>query len=282
MFLVVHTDLDATLLDHDTYSWEPAQEALSLLREKSIPLILNSSKTLAEMKVISAELDLTYPLVCENGSFIAFPNGGYFSQRTIENHFTNIEKGAGYTLCHLGISRTQFLAKIHQLRENNPLYEFEGYADWDSETISKYTGLPSEMAERSSARNGTEPIHWHGTDEDFQQFKQELTSHELKAVSGGRFTHISGLSDKATGLDELKRLYQATQSNKKIMTIALGDSPNDLGMLNAADIAIVIPNHTTLSPHAPDVIHAKSKGPKGWNESMMEVLHALLNQMESM
>lgn len=276
MLLVVHTDLDATLLDHDTYSWKPAEEALSLLKEKNIPLILNSSKTLAEMKVISAELGLTtHPLVCENGSFIAFPNGGYFTQSTIENHFTNIEKGDGYALCHLGISRNQFLDEIHLLRENNSDYKFEGYADWDTETVSNHTGLPRSMAKRSQVRNGTEPVHWHGTDEAFQQFVQELASHKLKAVSGGRFTHISGLSDKATGLNELRRLYQATHKLKKMTTLALGDSSNDLGMLNAADIAIVIPNHTPLSPLAPRVIHAKEQGPKGWNESMMAVLHTL-------
>ena len=45
---LVFTDLDGTLLD-ESYSWDLAQPAIDLLRSASIPIILNSSKTVAEM-----------------------------------------------------------------------------------------------------------------------------------------------------------------------------------------------------------------------------------------
>ena len=41
----IFSDLDGTLLDHDTYGYEPARPALALLGRKNIPLILCSSKT---------------------------------------------------------------------------------------------------------------------------------------------------------------------------------------------------------------------------------------------
>ncbi|MGA0327631.1 MAG: hypothetical protein ACO3OK_11595, partial [Limisphaerales bacterium] len=41
---VVVTDLDGSLLDHHTYSFEAALPALSVLKEEGIPLILNTSK----------------------------------------------------------------------------------------------------------------------------------------------------------------------------------------------------------------------------------------------
>ncbi len=48
--LVIFTDLDGTLLDRDTYSFEPALPALRLIRQKDIPLVLSSSKTRAEIE----------------------------------------------------------------------------------------------------------------------------------------------------------------------------------------------------------------------------------------
>ena len=70
-FLVV-TDLDASLLDH-SYSWYEAKPALVRLRDLGLPLVLNSSKTVAEMKDLAMELGLDSPLVVENGGVLAIP-----------------------------------------------------------------------------------------------------------------------------------------------------------------------------------------------------------------
>jgi predicted mannosyl-3-phosphoglycerate phosphatase (HAD superfamily) len=46
--IVIFTDLDGTLLDDSSYSFEPAHEALAEVRIRKIPLILCTSKTRAE------------------------------------------------------------------------------------------------------------------------------------------------------------------------------------------------------------------------------------------
>jgi mannosyl-3-phosphoglycerate phosphatase len=79
--LVIFTDLDGTLLDRNTYSFEPALPALHLIRQKDIPLILTSSKTRAEIEFCQAQLQINifhfrkwrscvYP---EGLFFISFP-----------------------------------------------------------------------------------------------------------------------------------------------------------------------------------------------------------------
>ena len=47
--LIIFSDLDGTLLDHDDYRWQAADPALARLRAANIPLVLNSSKTVPEI-----------------------------------------------------------------------------------------------------------------------------------------------------------------------------------------------------------------------------------------
>ena len=56
----VVSDIDGTLMDH-SYDLTPAKETIKLLQELSIPVILCTSKTDAEVKVIRKELNLTDP-----------------------------------------------------------------------------------------------------------------------------------------------------------------------------------------------------------------------------
>ena len=69
--MIIFTDLDATLIDHDTYEFEEARETLDVLRRRSIPVILCSSKTRAEIEVYRERMNLEAPFVVENG-------GGHF------------------------------------------------------------------------------------------------------------------------------------------------------------------------------------------------------------
>ena len=76
--LIIFTDMDGSLLDHDTYSHQPADELLAWLRNNQIPVIPCTSKTRAEMLVLREELANTHPFVVENGAAIYMPRA-YFS-----------------------------------------------------------------------------------------------------------------------------------------------------------------------------------------------------------
>ena len=71
---IIFSDLDGTLLDHKTYTFEPASEALSVLKSRKIPLILSSSKTKAEIERIQSKLALKDPFIFENGSGVFYNN----------------------------------------------------------------------------------------------------------------------------------------------------------------------------------------------------------------
>ena len=65
----VVSDVDGTLMDH-SYDLTPAKKTIKLLQELSIPVILCTSKTAAEVKVIRKQLNLTDPYIVENGAAI--------------------------------------------------------------------------------------------------------------------------------------------------------------------------------------------------------------------
>ena len=72
-FPIIFTDLDGTLLDHHTYRFDAAVEALTELKFRSIPVILNTSKTAEESITLSIELDICHPVIVENGGAIVLP-----------------------------------------------------------------------------------------------------------------------------------------------------------------------------------------------------------------
>jgi mannosyl-3-phosphoglycerate phosphatase len=74
---IIFTDLDGTLLDYSTYSFEKALPALQLLKEKDIPLIICSSKTKKEIEYYRKKLDNHHSFISENGGGIFIPKG-YF------------------------------------------------------------------------------------------------------------------------------------------------------------------------------------------------------------
>jgi mannosyl-3-phosphoglycerate phosphatase len=251
--MVVFTDLDATLLDHETYSYAAANRALTWLKEQGIPLVLCSSKTLAEMQVLHGELGLSAPVVTENGAAVALPPSG-------PNDTWNIQATGAQ---HAGV-----LAVIRNLRQEYG-YDFAGFSDWDVEGVVKHTGLPAERAALARQRNGTEPILWHDSEERFGAFEQAVEAAGLRIVAGGRFFHVMGRFDKADGMRQVLAGLKH-EPHKNPLVVALGDSPNDAAMLNAADIAVVIqsPRAQQIQPTAAQVIRTTGEGSVGWQEAM--------------
>ena len=73
--IMVFTDLDGSMLDHETYSFDQALPALKALAKNEIPVSVVSSKTLAEIIPLVSQLKLTGPIIAENGAVIAFRDG---------------------------------------------------------------------------------------------------------------------------------------------------------------------------------------------------------------
>lgn len=255
--LLFITDLDATLLTHD-YSWSDALPALSRIRRYEIPLVLNSSKTISELENLANELNLNSPIIAENGGLLA-----------LKNHTSG-----GFDVEITGTARTEILQVAHALRQQKG-YQFEGFADWSAQQVAARTQLSIEAAERACSRIATEPISWNDSATMLEDFTKELADRGIRVVRGGSFLHLMGPADKADGAAAALRYYQHLEPDEAWTVVALGDSANDLKMLEAADIAVVIPHDDGphISPKATRVIHAPFTASKGWNAAVLSLIN---------
>jgi mannosyl-3-phosphoglycerate phosphatase len=96
---VIFSDLDGTLLHPQSYSFEAAEPALSVLRQQHFPLVLCTSKTRAEVELWRERLGTPHPFIVENGG-AAYVPAGYFpfaiDQAVQRDGYEVIEFGTPY------------------------------------------------------------------------------------------------------------------------------------------------------------------------------------------
>lgn len=254
MPILIFTDLDGSLMEHETYSIDPAKSALQILSARQIPIVINSSKTAVEIDAVQTLLGISTAYVCENGAALINPE-------TNETH-------------EFGLPRCEWLAEIHRLRaEEN--YLFSGFFDWSILEISELTGLTSNQAALSKKRQYSEPILWRDSVSARQKFEHQINALGLSLLEGGRFLSIQSHYDKSNAMNWMVKQQAATPSSDPLITVALGDSPNDAAMLNCADIAVVIKSAKSeqidiAGPHR--LIRTKRPGPAGWQDAITEIL----------
>lgn len=257
--MVVFSDLDGTLLDHDTYDWRPAAPALRELAHRGIPVVLVSSKTLAELDVHRRAMALPDPVVAENGAVIDVPDG----------YFPGIER-----IEVASIDRASLQRHLDAIREEAD-YDCVSFAELGSDGIVEATGLTQGQAMLANRRRASEPLLWRDSEERLSAFVAAAEARGLRCTRGGRFVHLMGPVDKADAVSKLCRAYRRKWPDAMLRTVALGDGPNDLGMLRVADVAVVIRGRhgqpMPMEGHA-RVLRPDSPGPAGWAEAIRTLL----------
>lgn len=252
--LLVFTDLDGTLIDHDTYAWDAAREALAALARLAAGVVLASSKTASEMSTIRSGLGLDdWPAIVENGAGL------------LPAHARAVTPASRYAAL-----REALAGVPPDLRDH-----FEGFGDMSVGRIAEMTGLAHKAAARAKRRDFSEPGLWSGTHDQRQDFLSYLNTLGITAQQGGRFLTLSFGGNKSDQMRILIARYNPRH------TIALGDAPNDIEMLECADIGVIVanPHHAPL-PHLAQeahghIIRTKAAGPSGWNEAILALLTRL-------
>jgi mannosyl-3-phosphoglycerate phosphatase family protein len=264
---VIFTDLDGTLLDNSSYSFERALPALRRLKEKQVPVVICSSKTRREIEYYRKRLGNEHPFISENGGGIFIPKG-YFGFSISGFGFPASETDH-YSVISLGARYADLREAVRELQEEG--FSVKGFGDMDIEEISRVTGLPMEEAEMAKERDFDEPFV-HDSSTDITGLIPAIESRGFH-VTQGRFFHILGDSDKGKAASILIELYKRKSGD--IATVAIGDSPNDIPMLEKADYPVVVRNSDgNYDPRitVAGLIRADGIGPDGWNRAVLELL----------
>jgi mannosyl-3-phosphoglycerate phosphatase len=262
--LIVFTDLDGTLLDHDSYSFNGAVKAIQRLRQHSIPIILTSSKTRVELQALQVKLGLNEPFIAENGGGVFIP-AGYTSldSRTLKVQGSYYTKQFGRPY--------NYIRNIFETVRSK--YNIKGFGDMTVEEIMAATNLGRENAVLAAQRDFTEPFLFM-SEPRLPELGKDVAVHGLKITRGGRFFHLMAVEqDKGRAVSETLELFQAG-SHEKITSVGLGDAENDFPMLETVAIPVLIPkpDGSFENLDLPGLRKPPYSGSKGWGVAIMAIL----------
>ena len=267
---LVFTDLDGSLLDHHTYSYQYALPQLHRLERLGIPVIPATSKTRLEIEHLRVALGNANPFIVENGAAVFIPVGYFDSQpvATVERE--------GYWVREFSAPREKWLGILRALSG-----EFAGEYDYFFQAgaagIVRMTNLPEARALEANQREYSEPVQWLGDEARKAEFISCLAARGASVLQGGRFLAVSGDCDKGRALAWLRQVYRQAKPGTLCHDLAIGDSGNDCAMLEAAETALLVRSPVHKFPvlqRADGIICSTDYGPAGWAEGVACWLHS--------
>ncbi|MDD5778041.1 MAG: HAD hydrolase family protein, partial [Candidatus Thermoplasmatota archaeon] len=234
-----------------TYSCAPAEPALHLPHKHHLPLVCCTSKTRAEIEYWREEMHNWHPFVSENGGGIFIPNR-YFDPPLPPHQSLD-----GYQVIVLGTPVEHLRTVMQDLQER---YAVRSFLQMSPEEVAADARLPPQQARRAVQRDFDIPFKILDKEQESTVLR-EIERQGLRHVRGGRYHHLTGDSDKGRAVAILIELYRCHYGG--VVTIAVGDSENDLPMLERVDRGYLVqrPDGTYASP---DFQHAAGGGPWGW------------------
>ncbi len=254
------TDVDGTLMDHK-YDLSPALPTINWLKGLNIPLILCTSKTASEVRLIRKNVGLNDPFIVENG-------GAVYGNDIISGEEWNFVLGKSY----------KYLRSKLDLISEGIGYELKPLNDLSISDIKNLTGLNDSQIPLALKREWSVPF-LNPPEADLKLILELSSNIDTAILKGNRMSHLLGKgSDKGKAILELKKYL----SNNNVKVIALGDSQNDLPLLEVADIAVVVPGNDGPNKYLKDgldngdFVLAPAPHGEGWALSVKELISKLL------
>lgn len=264
---LVFSDLDGTLLDEQSYSFREALPALDYLAEKSVPVILCTSKTSAEVATICKQLHLEHPFIVENGSAVIIP----------KNYFNPLAEGLSlnglYYVQVLGKTYSHILSFFEKIKNKFNIPAL-GFRDMSEKQLLELTGLKRDEITYAQKREYSEPFILTDSFQFDSKIYDYVDQNGFRLLRGNRFYHLLGATDKGNAVHTLRAMYEQF-SGHGYQTIAIGDSPNDLEMLQAVDQPVLVKKpdgkYADIDP-VQKIFRTEGIGPLGWQEAVFKFL----------
>jgi mannosyl-3-phosphoglycerate phosphatase family protein len=269
---ILFTAFEGCLADAQSGSWAAAQVGIDELERRSVPWVIFSGLTRAQLDPIRRKLSHTGPFVSEHGGGLFVPQG-YFPVR-IEGQ----ERSGNFQLLPLGKPYLEAAAALEELAEEAGV-SVVGVSQMSLRELERNTGLSQREAEQFRLRDFEEPFFFAGASEkEIARFVTLAKKRAYYAKPGPTFWSFSSLPDAGEAARRLARLFRASAHKRHQSQIfAIGAGPEDFAMLSAADRGILLPaedaaEDSGIAEPARRFEHAKDSGPKGWADAVLGVL----------
>ncbi|MBW2000879.1 MAG: HAD-IIB family hydrolase [Deltaproteobacteria bacterium] len=256
-FVVIFTDLDGTLLDQDTYGWEEAKPALEACKRRHFPVVLVSSKTRAEIVYLQERLGISAPFIVENGG------GVFFSEHHLYGIPPDAEPADHLWKVSLGIPYREVVKAFEEIRAQLG-WNMRGFSQMTVEEIAQHTGLDLHASSRAAMREYDEP---------FLILEKKGNSLQPLKEATEKKGHLHGDFDKGLAVQRVESWYGTY--HETIITMGLGDSPNDFSMLQCVDLPVLVRSSSQyqgLEKTIRGLTKTQEPGPKGWNKAVLDIL----------
>jgi mannosyl-3-phosphoglycerate phosphatase len=266
--LVVFTNVDDFLLGGASPFMEASRPVLGLLAASGIPVILVSSRTRAEVEVVSQRLALPHPFICEYGSAVYLP-AGYFAS-TPPHAVTR----SGYHVLETGVSYREVVTTLHRLARQLHV-GIESFSQMSVDDVSRAYGVSLLDARLAKLRDHGEPFRFvDATPKARARLLHALHSAGFQCLHDGRFHHAAVRIDVGERVRVLRSMYG---EDGPVVTAAVAGRSEDLALLREVEAPVVVQSPQARSTFElfkalPQAVLTSLPGLRGWVEGMTELL----------
>jgi mannosyl-3-phosphoglycerate phosphatase len=153
---------------------------------------------------------------------------------------------------------------------------YVGFSDMTVGDVAEECGLPVLDAQLAKLREFDEPFRLLDPDPALRsRFLKALHKRGLKAVSGGRYDHVTGNADKGRAVVALRSLIPDRVG--PVVLAGLGDGFNDVSMLREVDLPVIVRSDMNgaagrMLRKVPTAHVTDACGPAGWAEAVTSLL----------
>ena len=238
------------------------------LISKKYLIVALTSKTYSEVIKLYQLNNIKFAFSVENGS-------SFFIPRSINNNHLAFKK----VINNKAITSYEILRKLKLIPieyKKNIIF----IKDLALEKQIKITKLKKNELIDFNNREFSVSLIWNGTNSVLYLFEKYLNKINLRATFGGKLINISGVHSKLDALIYFKQMYLKKFNAKKCIFISIGDSQNDVEILNYSDYSGIVIRQdkrkiSLIKNHK--VYISSSYAPEGW----VELLERITKEMES-
>jgi len=190
------------------------------------------------------------------------------------------------TVIELGNPVDNIRAKLSAIRKKYTI-NFKGVADVSVEELSNIASMPIEQAKRMADRRYGETI-LQIERKDVARLIKYANDEGMKVIHGGRFFDVTIGNDKGKAVEILRNLFK-NKFHDNVTFFGIGDSTNDISMLNLMDVPILVQkpdrswldyeikmlenvDSSNISNNKNNIIKINGIGPNGWENAVHKII----------